>query len=247
MAEVALSRRGNASKLLLAAVVAVPVAALTAWDEVLLAGPIVFLVEVLGFVLGLVAFTLLWAFVGLLFLGMADFVWLRIGPTAQRAFGRFSETIRPYLERAEYPGRAVTIALTGLGVSACALGVAAYIVLLGGRTVEVLSDSRDEVVIGFVVAVAIVGLVGVLNLARREVEAWVRRVGEMAKPLLRPLAALVSMVVFGPVLGWPLFRLLGYTRRSTYAMTLIAAPVFAGIWVPFYGLGVWGFGLSRMF
>lgn len=246
MAEVASSRRGNASKLLLAALVAVPVAALTAWDEVLLAGPIVFLVEVLGFVLGLVAFTLLWACLGLAFLGLTDFVWLRIGPTVQRAFGRFREVIRPYFEQAEHPRRAVTIALTGLGVLGCASGVAAYIVLLGGRTVDFLSDSRDEVLIGFVVALAIVSLVGFLNLARRQVEAWVRRVGERAKPVLRPLAALATMVVFGPTLGWPLFRLLGYTRRSTYAMTLVAAPVFAAIWVPFYGLGVWGFGLSRL-
>jgi hypothetical protein len=65
-------------------------------------------------------------------------------------------------------------------------------------------------------------------------------VAEVAGPLLRPLAALASMVVFGPVLGWPLFRLLGYTRTTTYYLTLIAAPVFAAIWVPFYGLGIWG-------
>ncbi|KKK70048.1 hypothetical protein LCGC14_2927880, partial [marine sediment metagenome] len=36
------------------------------------------------------------------------------------------------------------------------------------------------------------------------------------------------------------FRLLGYSSRSTYALTLAAAPVFGAVWVPLYGLGVWG-------
>ncbi len=56
---------------------------------------------------------------------------------------------------------------------------------------------------------------------------------------MRSFAALVSMMLLGPALSWLLFRLLGYSDRTTYALTVAAAPVFGAIWVPFYGLGVW--------
>ena len=63
--------------------------------------------------------------------------------------------------------------------------------------------------------------------------------GRAAGPATRSLAVLVTMVVLGPALGWFLFRLLGYSGRSVYALTLLSAPVFGAVWVPVYALGVW--------
>jgi hypothetical protein len=235
-----------ATRLLLAAVLAVPAAALTAWDEVLLAGPIIFLVETLGFVLGFVVFTAAWAALGLALLALVDFVWSRVGASVQRAFDCALNSTAECLDRAKHLPRAAAFVAAGLSVPAAAFGAAAYVALLGRATVDFLGDNRDGIAVGFLIAVGVLALVGLLNLARRSVEAWVRRVAQVARPLLRPLAALVSMVVFGPVLGWPLFRLLGYRRATTYYLTLTAAPVFAAIWVPFYGLGIWALGLSRI-
>lgn len=240
MAEAALSRRGTAAKALLAAALAVPAAALTAWDEVLLAGPIIFLVEALGFVLGFIVFTAAWAALGLALLALVDFVWSRIGPPTQRAFDRALNFIATYLDRAKHLPRAATFVAAGLSVPAAVFGAAAYAILLGRPTVRFLGENLEAIVVGFLVVAGVLVLVALLNLARRQVEAWVRWVAEVARPLLRPLAALVSMVVFGPVMGWPLFRLLGYRRATTYYLTLVAAPIFGGIWVPFYGLGLWG-------
>lgn len=52
--------------------------------------------------------------------------------------------------------------------------------------------------------------------------------------------------MLGPALGWFLFRLLGYSGRSVYALTLLSAPVFGAVWVPVYALGVWKL-LERLF
>jgi F0F1-type ATP synthase membrane subunit c/vacuolar-type H+-ATPase subunit K len=247
MAEAALPRRATATKVLLAAALAVPVAALTAWDEVLLAGPIIFLVEALGFLLGFIVFTAAWAALGLALLALVDFVWSRVGPSVNRALDCASNFVAAYLDRAKHLPRTATFVAAGLSVPAAAFGAAAYVALLGRTTVEFLADSSETISVGLLIVAGLLVVVGLLNLARRQVEAWVRWVAEVARPLLRPLAALASMVVFGPVLGWPLFRLLGYRRSTTYYLTLIAAPVFAGIWVPFYGLGVWALGVSRVF
>jgi F0F1-type ATP synthase membrane subunit c/vacuolar-type H+-ATPase subunit K len=247
MAEAALPRRATATKVLLAGALALPAAALTAWDEVLLAGPIIFLVEALGFALGFIVFTAAWAALGLAVLALVDFVWSRIGPSVERASDRGLNFVAAYLDRAKHLPRAATYLAAGLSVPAAAFGAAAYVALLGRTTVDFLGDNREGIAVGFLIAAGMLVLVGVLNLVRREAEAWVRWVSGVARPLLRPLAALVAMVVFGPVLGWPLFRLLGYTRASTYYLTLVAAPVFAAIWVPFYGLGVWALGVSRVF
>jgi F0F1-type ATP synthase membrane subunit c/vacuolar-type H+-ATPase subunit K len=240
MAEAALCRRATATKVLLAAALAVPAAALTAWDEVLMAGPIIFLVEALGFVLGFLVFTAAWAALGLALLAVVDFVWSRIGPSVNRAFDRALNFIATYLDRAKQLPRAATFVAAGLSVLAAAFGAAVYVALLGSATVGFVGDNREAIATGLLVGLGVLVVVGLLNLARRQVEAWVRWVAGTAKPLLRPLGALASMVVFGPVLGWPLFRLLGYRRATTYYLTLVAAPIFAAIWVPFYGLGIWG-------
>lgn len=243
MAEAALPSRGAAAKVLVAAVLAVPAAALTAWDEVLLAVPIIFLVEALGFVLGFIVFTAAWAALGLALLALVDSVWSRIGPSVGRALDLLLNSVAVYLDRAKRFRKAASFVAAGLSVPAAAFGAAVYVVLLGRGTTDFVGDNREGIMVGFLIAAGVLTLVGLLNIVRRQVEAWVTRVAQIARPLLRPLAALVSMVVFGPVLGWPLFRLLGYTRATTYYLTLVAAPVFAAIWVPFYSLGVWSLGV----
>ncbi len=67
----------------------------------------------------------------------------------------------------------------------------------------------------------------------------VRRVADTAGPATRWLATLAAMAALGPALSWLLFRLLGYSGRTNYALTLAAAPVFGAVWVPFYALGAW--------
>jgi len=240
MAEAALSRQGTAAKVLLASVLVVPAAALTAWDEVLLGSPIIFLVQTLGFVMGFVVFTIGWAALGLALLGLADTVWPRIGSPISRSFDRLLNFTVAYLDRAKHLRRAATFLAAGLSVLAAAFGAAVYVALLGSATVGFVGDNREAIATGLLVGLGVLVLVGLLNLARRQVEAWVRRVADTAKPHLRPAAAVVGMVYLGPVLGWPLFRLLGYTRRTVYVLTVLGAPIFSAIWVPYYGLGIWG-------
>src|SRR3990167_1386725 len=76
MATVSTQRRGGLSRMLFATILAIPAFASVVWDEVLLAGPIIFLVEWLGFWLGYFVFCAVWAGLGLLFL----LVWLRVEP-----------------------------------------------------------------------------------------------------------------------------------------------------------------------
>lgn len=64
--------------------------------------------------------------------------------------------------------------------------------------------------------------------------------GAARPPGLKRLAAVASMMVLGPVLGWLLFSLLGYSRRPVYLLTLVSGAVFGVVWVPLYGLGLWG-------
>ncbi len=73
-------------------------------------------------------------------------------------------------------------------------------------------------------------------------ERLVLRLAQTAKIL----GVLTVMVMLGPALGWPAFKLLGYTERDVYTLTVAAAWIFGGIWVPIYGLGVWGEGLNRL-
>ncbi|OGY30393.1 MAG: hypothetical protein A3F35_03010 [Candidatus Woykebacteria bacterium RIFCSPHIGHO2_12_FULL_45_10] len=166
-------------RILVGAGLAIPAAAGIVWDEVLLAGPIIFLVNFLGFWLGYVVFCLAWAGIGLFVLS----VWLRIEPWVKRnifskIFGK--KEAKPEVERSEP------------------------------------ANWRERLVL------------------------WIAN-------LTRTLGALAAAVVLGPVYGWTVFKLLGYKERHVYAFTIAAAWIFGGIWVPFYGLGVWGFGLSRVF
>ncbi len=77
-------------------------------------------------------------------------------------------------------------------------------------------------------------------------KTWRTRLVLRAAHVAKILGALVAMVILGPTLGWPAFKLLGYTKREVYILTVIAAWIFGGIWVPIYGLGAWGEGLNRL-
>lgn len=73
-------RNNSVLKSAIGLVLAIPTIAGVIWDEVLLAGPIIVLVNFLGFWLGYVVFCFLWAAVGLFVLS----IWLRIEPWVQR-------------------------------------------------------------------------------------------------------------------------------------------------------------------
>jgi len=61
---------------------------------------------------------------------------------------------------------------------------------------------------------------------------WVTRAATIAKPF----GALVNAVLLGPVLGIPVFKVLGYQGLKLYVLVLVSAPVFGAVWV----LGVYG-------
>jgi hypothetical protein len=82
---------------------------------------------------------------------------------------------------------------------------------------------------------------------REKSQSWRERLVLWIARLARAFGALAAAVILGPVYGWAVFKLLGYRERDVYAFTIMAAWIFGGIWVPFYGLGVWGLGLSRLF
>ncbi|MDP2721007.1 MAG: hypothetical protein Q8O75_03650 [bacterium] len=166
---------------LIAAVLLIPAFAGVVWDEVLLAGPIIFLVERLGFWLGYVVFCLAWSGIGLFVLS----VWLRIEPWVKEHI--FSKIF--------------------------------------GKKKQPAESTQEE----------------------EKPKNWRERLVLWIAGFARAIGALAAAVILGPVYGWAVFRLLRYRERDVYAFTIIAAWIFGGIWVPFYGLGVWGFGLSRLF
>ena len=162
------------TKVLVGTILMIPALVGVIWDEVLLAGPIMFLVaisqyvlgDVLGFVVAYIAFCLLCAAIGLSLLT----VWLRFFAKKEQVQERLDKQPKNWRERL------------------------------------------------------------VLRLAK----------------LARSIGALACAVLLGPVFGWPVFRLLGYSKRDVYRLTITAAWIFGGIWVPFYG-GMWNFGFSRLF
>lgn len=215
--------------------VSIPVAAEVVLGEALFIGHIVFLVEVLGFAWGLAAFIAIWAVLGVLVLAVRDFVWPHMVPLLEPLLARFTSRSRDVLRRT-----GTKVLLTAVGVSGVSAAVALAIALAGDEIKDWAIDHRTDVAT-FLVAVAVVFLI-LLVIARlgRALQSWVRRVADTAGPATHLLATLVTMMMLGPALSWLLFRLLGYSARSTYALTLVAAPVFGAVWVPLYGLGLWG-------
>ena len=80
MALLSTIRNNRMLKALIGLVLTIPAVAGVLWDEVLLATPIIALVNFLGFWLGYVVFCFAWAAVGIFILS----VWLRIEPWVQR-------------------------------------------------------------------------------------------------------------------------------------------------------------------
>ncbi len=206
----------------------IPVAAEVIFGEVLFVGHIVLLVEGLGFVWGLLVFVAAWAALGLIVLAVRDLVWPRMGPL-----------IGPLLARLTSRAADAKAMLTALAVAAVLVGVAAVVALAGSEIRDWVSDHRGDIATFLVVAAVILPILLLITQVGRRFERWVRSIAATASPATRSFAALVSMMLLGPAFAWLLFDLLGYSGRTTYALTVASAPVFGAVWVPVYGLGVW--------
>lgn len=214
--------------------VSVPVAGEMVLGELLFVGHVVFLVEALGFAWGLVAFIVIWAALGLAVLTIRDTAWSRLQPLLERLRAKIARRLADLLGQTR-----VRVLLAVLGVPVLAAAVAAVIAFAGGGIGNRLGDHRGDVAAFFIAAAVVLAVLLVMARAGRSVERWVRGAASAAGPATRSLAVLVTMALLGPALGWFLFRLLGYSGRSVYALTLLSAPVFGVVWVPVYALGVW--------
>lgn len=217
------------------ALLSIPLTAEMALGEVLFAGHIVFLVRSLGFAWGLLLFSAIWAGLGLAILAVTDFLWPWLGPLLRPLLRRLANGATG-LSR-PVPTRVLFGILGVLGLLVA--GIAASTSLgssLAGWTV----DHRGDVAMFLVAAVVVSAILIALAQVGRGLASWVRSIAETAGPIRRSVGALVSLMVLGPALSWPLLRLLRYSRRSTYILTFLAGPVFGAVWVPLYGLGVWG-------
>ncbi len=206
----------------------IPVTAEVIFGEVLFVGHIVFLVQALGFAWGLVVFVAIWAALGMVVLAVRDFVWPRMAPLLDPLLARLTS------RAADAKGM-----LAALGVSSVLAAAAVAIALAGSEIRDWVSDHRADIATFFIVALVILPILLLIAQVGRRFESWVRSIAETASPAMRSFATLVSMILLGPAFSWLLFRLLGYSDRATYALTLVAAPVFGAVWVPVYALGVW--------
>ena len=215
----------------------VPVAGQMVLGELLFVGHVVFLVKALGLALGLAAFTVIWAALGLAILAIRDTAWSRLQPLLRRFRAGTARRLGDLMGHTR-----VRLLLAVLGAAA----VAATIAIAGRGIGDRLGDHRGDIVAFLITAAAVLAVLLVMARVGRGVERWVRNAANSADPATRSLAVLVTMVVLGPALGWYLFRLLGHSGRSVYALTLLSAPVFGAVWVPVYALGVWKL-LERLF
>ena len=211
--------------------ISIPVAAEVVLSEVLFAGHIVFLVETLGFVGGMATFIAVWAALGMAVLGARDSIWPRVVLQV--------DALRARLRRLLSETR-IRLALIALGVSGVAVAVGLAVTLAGGDISDWVADHPTDILTFLIAAAVIAAVLMLIAALGRGFERWVRRVADTAGPAMRSFATLVSMALLGPALAWLLFRLLRFSRRSTYALTLASAPVFGAVWVPIYSLGVWG-------
>jgi hypothetical protein len=233
------TRIDNAARLRRLAVLlllSIPAATATILTEALFVGHIVFLVQALGFALGLAVFVAIWAALGLTAMAVSDLVWPRIvpflAPLAEAFTG--SSTVSQGLI-----GAKGLLCLAVLGVCAVLVGAGVAMAFAGSEIKDWAVEHTADAEMLLIVSVVIFAILIVIARLSRGLVDWVRSIADTAGPVSRSFGALVVMGAVGPVLGWPLFRLLGYSRRTTYALTLAAAAVFGGIWVPFYSLGVW--------
>ena len=167
MATLTNAKRGVVARFLAASTIAAIAVLGFVFGEALLAGPIVFLVELLGFGLGYVAFCLIWAGIGVIVLTLWNLFFAKRQSAKRTAKGK-------------------------------------------------PSNWRERLVLWF--------------------SGFARSSGTLA-----------AMIILGPFFAWTIFKLLGFRERNVYVLTLISAWIFGGVWVTFYSIGVWDFGLSRLF
>jgi hypothetical protein len=215
--------------------VSIPVAAEVVLGEVLFIGHIVLLVQALGFAWGLAAFIAIWAALGMVVLAARDFLWPRVAPLLDALRARFTSRLTDVLRRAY-----IKALLAVLGVFGVLAAGGVTIALAGDEIRDWVTDHRADVATFLVAVVVVFAILLVIARLGRAFENWVRSIAGTAGLATRSFATLVSMIMLGPALSWLLFRLLGYSDRSTYVLTVVAAPVFGAVWVPLYGLGVWG-------
>ncbi len=233
--EVKVASAAGLRRVAVLSLVSIQVAAQFVLGEALFIAHIVLLVEGLGFAWGLAAFIAIWALLGVAVLAGRDFLWPRMSPWIDSQRARLTG-----LSNRVLTGSGIGVLLAALGASGAAVAVGLAIALAGGDMADWTVDHRADIAV-LLAAVAVVMAI-LLFFARlgRGFERWVRSIADTAGPARRWLANLLAMAMLGPVLSWLIFRLLGYSGRSTYALTIVAAPVFGAFWVPFYTYGVWG-------
>jgi hypothetical protein len=225
----------NLRRIAVLSLLSIPVAAEVIVGEVLFVGHIVFLVEALGFVWGLIVFIVAWAALGVIVLTIKDSLWPQMVTRISQLRVRLSRQQRRLLG-----GRRTRALVVGLTVSGIATAVGVAIAVAGRDVAGWLDKHRGDVLTFLIAAVIISAILLMFSWLGRGLERWVRRIAGTAGLGVRSFATLASMIIVGPALSWLLFRLLGYSKRSTYALTVASAPVFGVVWVPFYALGVWG-------
>ncbi len=213
--------RLNWARIVLTAFGTLLVMGLVGWDEVALGGPIIFLVETLGFGAGLSVFILTWVAIGFSMLLFADFIWPSLKPLWQAVVGWAKKQWEKYSLR-------VSIVVTAVLIAAAYVGFRYYLLYTA-------------------IALAAVVFVGSMEMIRQLADRWVRSIDPRKGRRLRWIGALVAIVILGPVFAWTLLKWLEFNRSAVYGLTIPAAIIFGTIWVPFYGLGVWNLGLSRVF
>jgi hypothetical protein len=212
----------------------IPLAVQWAVGEAFFVGHIVFLVRNFGFAWGLVLFSAIWAGLGLTVLVGADFLWPRLSPSLKLLFRRLADRVTALLRLV--PAKALFSLLGIAGLLAVTITVTTSV---DSRIGEWLVDHRGDVAKFTAVAAVVYVILIAIAQVGRGLERWVRRVAETAGPISRSLGALASITMLGPPLSWPLLRLLRYSRRSVYTLTVLGGPIFGAVWVPAYGLGLW--------
>lgn len=78
---------------------------------------------------------------------------------------------------------------------------------------------------------------GVIEEKVEKAQGWRMAVVLWLANVFRPLGAVATGVFLGGPFGVPVYRALGYKTWGGYAWTLVMTPVYAVIWVSFYGRG----------
>jgi len=213
-------RQINWTRVVLIALGTIVVWGLLGWDEVALGAPSIFLVETLGFGVGLGVFIVIWMTLGYAMLLFNDLVWPSLKPIWESIVKWAMEQWKRY---SLYISIAVAISLT----AAAYIGFRCYLLYTA-------------------IALAAVVFVGVMETARQFFQDRVREIDPRKGRRIRWVGAIAAMVILGPVLAWTLLQWLQFSRRAVYVLTIPAAVIFGIIWVPFYSGIVWNNILERI-